>query len=66
MDRRHLLLGEGHKRGDNRTGGVGGNPSPTPNAIKVDTIRTFEAPDVALLAQVESSSNSDFYMIGKG
>lgn len=58
--------GEGHKRGNNQTGGVGGNPSPDPDAIKVDTIRTFEAPDGALLAQLDFSSNSDFFVVGKG
>lgn len=59
--------GEGHVFGNNQTGGMGQqtNPSPGPDALKVDAIRTFTVPN-ALLAQVEFSSNSDFHIIAKG
>lgn len=57
--------GEGHVPGNNQTGGMGGNPSPGNDALKVTGIKTFVVPD-ALLAQVEFSSNSDFTIVAKG
>lgn len=57
--------GEGHKPGDNASGGLGNNPSPGPDAIRVDGITTFRCAK-ALLAEVEFSSNADFYIVGRG
>lgn len=57
--------GEGHKPGDNTTGGLGNNPSPGPDAIRVDGITTFTCAK-ALLAEVNFSSNADFFIVGKG
>lgn len=57
--------GEGHVVGNSQTGGLGNNPSPGPDALRVDGIKTFSCPG-ALLAQVEFSSNSDFHIVAKG
>jgi hypothetical protein len=57
--------GEGHKPGDSSTGGLGNNPSPGPDAIRVDGITTFTCAK-ALLAEIAFSSNADFFVVGKG
>ncbi|EOD63156.1 hypothetical protein H480_38505 [Amycolatopsis vancoresmycina DSM 44592] len=57
--------GEGHVPGDNTTGGLGNNPSPGPDALRVSAITTFRCPK-ALLAEVNFSSNTDFHIVARG
>jgi hypothetical protein len=57
--------GEGHKPGDNTTGGLGNNPSPGDEVIRVEGITTFTCPK-AKLAEIAFSSNADFVVIGQG
>lgn len=57
--------GEGHIPGNDQTGGLGNNPSPGPDAIRVDGITTFRCAK-ALLAELNFSSNANFYIVGRG
>lgn len=57
--------GEGHVPGDNTTGGLGNNPSPGSEVIRVSGIQTFTCAK-ARLAEVAFSSNADFVIVGQG